>query len=360
MLVITKTIMFATYEVPSADDAASAGPIIEPSPYELACQAYYEQQELERQAKKHGVDALRGGLSAKTDDGAVRALQLQPKGHAPAKTNWKDPLRDLMKQLQLKPGVDIDTVALSMKQGVQTIGVYDKRGVAPLKNPQKRWALDVPEGAHGLVQKPGSCTGHIGSTSSGKTTSICHQLAVNHATWRYEHVWLLHPDADAALAGEYGLCKGEGVGMKSLDHFPTMDWWAQESPGRTAIVIDDWPLQTLSVKGADKSQKTLADRLLGYYRSHAPKSCDILIGTQQIFNVPTNLRRYVTCWCIYPRRVSPQTYNAIAQVCQLDRSTLKTCLGFCEGDYSFLLVSLVGDERGRVRVNGWRAVHGIL
>eukprot|EP01043_Picozoa_sp_COSAG02_P013814 COSAG02_NODE_559_length_20335_cov_10.631894_3_plen_155_part_00 len=62
-------------------------------------------------------------------------------------------------------------------------------------------------------------------------------------------MWLLHPDADAALAGEYGLCKGEGVGMKSLDHFPTMDWWAKESPGRTAIVIDDWPLQTLSVTG---------------------------------------------------------------------------------------------------------------
>ena len=51
-----------------------------------------------------------------------------------------------------------------------------------------------------------------------------------------------------------------------------MDWWTKESPGRTAIVIDDWPLQTLSVKGADQSQKTLADRLLGYYRSHAPKS----------------------------------------------------------------------------------------
>ena len=31
-----------------------------------------------------------------------------------------------------------------------------------------------------------------------------------------------------------------------------------------------------------------------------------------------------------------------------------------QGDYSFLLVSLVGDPRGRVRVNGWRAVHGIL
>ena len=35
-----------------------------------------------------------------------------------------------MKQLQLKPGVDIDTVALPMKQGVQTIGGYDKRAVS--------------------------------------------------------------------------------------------------------------------------------------------------------------------------------------------------------------------------------------
>ena len=35
-------------------------------------------------------------------------------------------------------------------------------------------------------------------------------------------------------------------------------------------------------------------------------------------------------------------------------------LGFCEGDYSFLLVSLVNDSRGRVRVDGWRVVHGIL
>jgi hypothetical protein len=351
--------MFCHYDAVSPEDDAPGG--LEPTPYELACQAYYEHRELERQVKKHGEDALRGGLSAKTEDGAVRSLQIHMKDQKPKKTNWKDPLADLMKQLGLKPGVDIDSVALNVKQGVHKIGEYDKRGIAPLKNPQKKWALDVPEGAHGMVQKPGSCTGHIGSTSSGKTTSICHQLAVNHATWRYDHIWLLHPDSSAALAGEYGLCKGEdGVGMKALDHFPTMDWWAKESPGRTAIVIDDWPLQTLPTKGADKSQRTLADRLLGYYRSHAPKSCDILIGTQQIFNIPTNLRRYVTCWCVYPRRVSPQTYNAIAQVCQLDKSTLKQCLQFVEGDYGFLLVSLVNDPRGRVRVNGWRAVHGIL
>ena len=52
-----------------------------------------------------------------------------------------------MTQLGLKPGVDIDTVALNVKQGVQKIGEYDKRGIAPLKNPQKKWALDVPEEA---------------------------------------------------------------------------------------------------------------------------------------------------------------------------------------------------------------------
>lgn len=112
-------------------------------------------------------------------------------------------------------------------------------------------------------------------------------------------VYAADPDTEVMPFG------GDGVGMKALDHFPTMDWWAKESPGRTAIVIDDWPLQTLATKGADKSQKTLADRLLGYYRSHAPKSCDILIGTQQIFNVPTNLRRYVTCWCLMPY-ITPQ------------------------------------------------------
>jgi hypothetical protein len=347
------------YDAVHPDDDATGG--LEASPYEIACQKYFEEQELARQVKRHGEDALRGGQAAKTDSGAVRALQLQPKGHTPTRASWKDPLRDLMTQLEMKPGVDIETVALPDSKGkVPKLGKYDRRGIAPLENPQKRWDLPVPEGAHGMVQRPGSCTGHIGSTSSGKTTSMCHQLAVNHATWRYDHVWLLHPDSDAALAGEYALCKGDGVGMKALPHFPTMEWLAENSAGRTAIVIDDYPLQTLATKGADKSQKTLADRLLGYYRSHAPKSCDILIGTQQIFNVPTNLRRYVTCWCVYPRRVSPQTYNAIAQVCQLDKHTLTKCLQFCEGDYSFLLVSLVGDPRGRVRVNGWRAVHGIL
>ena len=218
------------YDAVHPDDDATGG--LEASPYEIACQKYFEEQELARQVKRHGEDALRGGQAAKTDSGAVRALQMQPKGHTPTRASYKDPLRDLMTQLEMKPGVDIETVALPDSKGkVPKLGNYDRRAIAPLKNPQKRWALPVPEGAHGMVQRPGSCTGHIGSTSSGKTTSMCHQLAVNHATWRYDHVWLLHPDSDAALAGEYALCKGDGVGMKALPHFPTMEWLAENSAG---------------------------------------------------------------------------------------------------------------------------------
>ena len=81
---------------------------------------------------------MRGGQAAKTDSGAVRALQLQPKGHTPTRASWKDPLRDLMTQLEMKPGVDIETVAHDIKPGVQKIGDYDRRGIAPLKNRQKR------------------------------------------------------------------------------------------------------------------------------------------------------------------------------------------------------------------------------
>ena len=94
--------------------------------------------------------------------------------------------------------MDIETVALPESTGkVQKLGSYDKRGIAPLKNPQKRWAVDVPEGAHGMVQKPGSCTGHIGSTSSGMTSGVCQH--------RLLHV--LTPAAYALVAPMF-LCTG--------------------------------------------------------------------------------------------------------------------------------------------------------
>jgi hypothetical protein len=49
--------MFAQYDMVSPEDDA---PGLEPTLYELACQAYYQQQELERQVKKHGGSLQRG------------------------------------------------------------------------------------------------------------------------------------------------------------------------------------------------------------------------------------------------------------------------------------------------------------
>ena len=67
--------MFCQYDTVSPEDDTPGG--LEPTPYELACHAYYQERELERQVKKHGEDALRGGLPAKTEDGAVRSLQIR-------------------------------------------------------------------------------------------------------------------------------------------------------------------------------------------------------------------------------------------------------------------------------------------
>ena len=60
-----------------------------------------------------------------------------------------------------QPGVDIDTVALPESNGkVQRLSDYDKRGMAPLKNPQKRWASNVPEAldaTHPKLQPINTC-----------------------------------------------------------------------------------------------------------------------------------------------------------------------------------------------------------
>jgi hypothetical protein len=45
----------------------------------------------------------------------------------------------------------------------------------------------------------------------------------------------------------------------------------------------------------------------------------------------------------------------------LEKATLRKCFDFCEGPYDFLLVENIPVEhRGRVRLNGWRGVKGLL
>ena len=59
----------------------------------------------------------------------------------------------------------------------------------------------------------------MGGVSSGKTTGLLSCLGHNHSQYRYKNVFLMHPDAEAAKGGEYGLCDD----IQVLDHFPAGD-----------------------------------------------------------------------------------------------------------------------------------------
>ena len=100
---------------------------------------------------------------------------------------------------------------------------------------------------------------------------------------------------------------------------------------------------------------------LGYMRSHKKGSMDVYIGQQQIYGIPPQIRKLLSTWFIFPRRTSPTTHNALAQACMLDRATLKRLLDFVEGDYGFLMINNLAEPgRARARVNGWRAINGLL
>ena len=63
-----------------------------------------------------------------------------------------------------------------------------------------------------------------------------------------------------------------------------------------ALICDDISWQ-LSKRG-DPSQYALAERCLGYMRSHKKGSMDIYIGQQQIYGIPPQLRKLISTWFI--------------------------------------------------------------
>ena len=232
---------------------------------------------------------------------------------------------------------------------------HDDRSATPLVNPMKKHAIAPKADDHGLCLTTGFAAAWIGGVSSGKSTCLLSCLARNHARYRYDHIWLMHPDAEAAKTGEYGLCDD----IKILTHWPKIEEWEAMSPGRTALVCDDISWQ-LSKRG-DPSQYALAERCLGYMRSHKKGSMDVYIGQQQIYGIPPQIRKLLSTWFIFPRRTSPTTHNALAQACMLDRATLKRLLDFVEGDYGFLMINNLAEPgRPRARVNAWRAINGLL
>ena len=77
--------------------------------------------------------------------------------------------------------------------------------------------------------------------------------------------------------------------------------------------------------------------------------------------VPPNIRRLISHWFLFPRRIAVDSIGHIAKSCMLEKATLRRCFDFCEGAYDFLLAENIPVEhRARVRLNGWRGVKGLL
>ena len=69
-----------------------------------------------------------------------------------------------------------------------------------------------------------------------------------------------------------------------------------------------------------------------------------MIAQQTHTGIPPNIRRLLSHWFLFPRRIAIDSVGAIARSCMLEKQTLKKCLDFCEGDYDFLLVENIPVE----------------
>jgi hypothetical protein len=149
------------------------------------------------------------------------------------------------------------------------------------------------------------------------------------------------------------------VRARALEHFPNLDYFAGKS-GHSAMIIDDRHLADLSRKGTP-SQRELADRVCGHLSSHHPGGLSIFIAQQTMIAIPPSIRRLMSHWCLFPNRIDRAGVGHIAKSVMLEKSTLGTCFDFCgEDPYAFMLITNVPDGRARVRINGYRAVKGLL
>ena len=228
----------------------------------------------------------------------------------------------------------------------------DPRGAVKIDNPQKTSHCDPPADAHGLVLPNPSRAAFVGGVSSGKTSALLCTLGNCHKWKPFKHIYLMGPNLADMQKGEYGL-----VDVTPLEHFPTLDYFAKR-PGRSALIIDDLSWH-LSKKGKP-SQFELADRVCGHVSSHHDGGLTVLLAQQTHTGVPPNIRRLLSHWFLFPRRIATDSIGHIARSAMLEKTTLRKCFDFCVEPYDFLLVSNIDDGRARVRKNGWQAVRGLL
>ena len=236
-------------------------------------------------------------------------------------------------------------------------------GIVKIANSQKSGHKLPDADCHGLILPTYSRTFCCGGVSSGKTLTALNIAARCHSWIPFDKVFLMSPNNDETSKGEWGM-----IDTEPLDSFPKMDWWAKQPP-RCLLIIDDlsW---SLSKKGSP-SQAALAERTLGYLASHhggnqggpakdGASGLQIIVCNQNWTALPPNIRRLMSHVCLWPKRLDRSSIGHIARGVMIEKASLGKCFDFCEGAHDFLLISNIPDGRARVRLNGHRAVQGLL
>ena len=237
----------------------------------------------------------------------------------------------------------------------------DPRGVTKIQNPQKKGHCLPDKDSHGLVLPTYSRLLCCGGVSSEKSMTAACVVGQCHAWIPFDKVFLMSPNNEECSKGEWGL-----IDLECLDSFPTMEWWSKQPP-RCCLILDDISWSLSKKGGSGKSQAALADRTMGFLASHhggnqkdGASGLQIIICQQNWTMVPPNIRRNCSHFALFPNRLDKSSFGHIARGCMLEKASLVKCASFCEGAHDFLLVSNIDDGRARVRLNGWRAVRGLL
>jgi hypothetical protein len=233
-------------------------------------------------------------------------------------------------------------------------------GVIVIENPQKTSLVKPPAGCHGLVLPNGSATCLIGGVGSSKTTTTLNIIA-RCADWLpYDQVYLMSPNIDTAIKGEYGLVKAKRFPDNII---PPLTFF-NDKPGHTCVILDDITLEMSTKKHKEDglSQRDRLNRLVGHMRSHHEGGLDVFICQQQMIAVPTSIRRLCSHFVLFPNRIDRGSMHTIARSVMINKRTLEHLFDACSqmGPYTFILVEQERlSHRARVRINGHQEVPGI-
>ena len=226
--------------------------------------------------------------------------------------------------------------------------------VPHIENSEKKDHVVPATTENGMVWKSPSMAIFCGGTGSGKTN--CLLAAIGHQTkWKpYKHIFLLSPNVEAAVKGEYGILDD----VVPLKEWPAISYF-DKFEGRKLLIADDNALVGLSTRGGVDSQRNRADRICGYVRTH--KNLSVYICQQMLVSVPPNIRRLASHFVLFPNRISTESIPLIAKSCMIERKHMEQLFkwGIESGPFGFILITNEPDGRARVRLNGDQNVVGI-